>query len=121
MNECLADTFLPTHHSLFSPPPTVEFPLTDDLIPQLIFKSSDYHATGVDLFTEKSFFDLTFPLSGVDEYTVHAILYSINNPDNGDGCYSAVDAYTTAAAAEEEEESEEATDVWDDTLSDMCV
>ena len=115
MNECLADAFLPTRHSLL-PPPTVEFLLTDDLIPQPIFKSSDYQTTGADLFTEKSFFDLTFPLCGVDEYTVHAILHSINNPDNGDGCYSAVDVYSTAA-----EESEEATDVWDDTLSDMSV
>lgn len=89
--------------------------LDDDLVPRSMsiswngFGCQSSPFSGTSISTQKSIFDMTFPLMEVDEFMVDAILQSINNPENHS--IPVVGTHT-----EEEREEDRAND---DALSDM--
>ena len=116
MGKCLAEIFLP-RHNLISPSPTTEQVLNDDLVPRSMW--TPWNSFGCEttsppvasIFAQKSIVDMTFPLSGVDDNTVDAILHSINNRGN-----HSIPIFHTHTEDEYEEAGAN-----DDTLSDMYL
>ena len=116
MNTFVAEIFLPRHSSSLLSPMAGPI-LNEDLIPRSMLNSWNNFGCqttpsfGADLFAPKGSDDLTFPLGGVDENTVDAILLSINNPR-----HDVVPAMDVHVAEEPEEDR-----TWDDALSDMYI